>query len=137
VSHITGGPIVPQVRRTSSETFHALLGVHLMRGATSSSSMSTGRCRAVQAMAGLSGAAARPTLQALARLSLPVAGLPQPAERLGGASEVANISVPKVVYRRLGVSVGSNIARADIVRIRPPDDTEEDAERRRDRVALR
>jgi hypothetical protein len=38
---------------------------------------------------------------------------------------VADISVPEVVYRRLGLSVGPIFARADIVRVPPFDDAEE------------
>src|SRR5919201_6673029 len=67
---------------------------------------------------GDSGAASKPTIRATATLTLalPKAGLLQPAAHPWvGELYVADISVPEVVYRRLGLSVGPLFARADIV----------------------
>jgi NAD(P)H-hydrate epimerase len=83
---------------------------------------------------GDTGVAAEPTIRAAATLTLalPKAGLVRPAARAWlGALYVADISVPDVVYRRLGLSVGPIFARADIVRVAPSDnahEAEEDAE---------
>jgi NAD(P)H-hydrate epimerase len=69
---------------------------------------------------GDSGEASEPTIRAAATLTLalPKAGLLQPAARAWvGELYVADISVPEVVYRRLGLSVDPIFARADIVRV--------------------
>ncbi|HKO25151.1 MAG TPA: NAD(P)H-hydrate epimerase [Chloroflexota bacterium] len=80
---------------------------------------------------GDTGAASEPTIRAVTTLTLalPKAGLLQPAARAWvGDLYVADISVPEVVYRRLGLSVGPIFARADIVRVPTLDDVEEYAE---------
>jgi NAD(P)H-hydrate epimerase len=66
-----------------------------------------------------SGAAADPTIRAAATLTLalPKAGLVQPGARAWvGELYVADISVPELVYQRLGLRVGPIFARSDIVR---------------------
>jgi NAD(P)H-hydrate epimerase len=68
---------------------------------------------------GDSGAASEPTIRAAATLTLalPKVGLVQPAARAWvGELYVADISVPEVVYQRLGLRVGPIFARSDIVR---------------------
>jgi NAD(P)H-hydrate epimerase len=80
---------------------------------------------------GDTGAASEPTIRAVTTLTLalPKAGLLQPAARAWvGDLYVADISVPEVAYRRLGLSVGPIFARADIVRVPTLDDVEEYAE---------
>jgi NAD(P)H-hydrate epimerase len=79
---------------------------------------------------GDSGAAAEPTINATATLTLalPKAGLVRPAARAWvGDLYVADISVPEAVYRRLGLHVGPLFAQADVVRVTPGDDAAEDA----------
>jgi NAD(P)H-hydrate epimerase len=69
---------------------------------------------------GDSGEASEPTIRAAATLTLalPKAGLLRPAARAWvGELYVADISVPDVVYRRLGLNVGRIFAQADIVRV--------------------
>jgi NAD(P)H-hydrate epimerase len=71
---------------------------------------------------GDSGEASEPTIRAAATLTLalPKVGLVRPAARIWvGDLYVADISVPEVVYRRLGLRVGPIFARADIVHIAP------------------
>jgi NAD(P)H-hydrate epimerase len=68
---------------------------------------------------GDAGVAADPTIRAAATLTLalPKAGLVQPVAREWvGDLYVADISVPEVVYQRLGLHVGPIFARSDIVR---------------------
>jgi NAD(P)H-hydrate epimerase len=68
---------------------------------------------------GDTGTAADPTILAAATLTLalPKAGLVQPQARAWvGEQYVADISVPDMVYRRLGLHVGPIFARSDIVR---------------------
>jgi NAD(P)H-hydrate epimerase len=68
---------------------------------------------------GDSGEAADPTIRAAATLTLalPKTGLLQPvARKWVGELYVADISVPQLVYRRLGLNVGPIFARSDIVR---------------------
>lgn len=80
---------------------------------------------------GDSGEAAEPTIQAAATLTLalPKAGLVQPAARRWvGALYVADISVPAVVYQRLGLGVGPIFAQSDIVRVAHTMDAEVPAE---------
>ena len=67
---------------------------------------------------GDSGAAYDPTIRAVSTLTLalPKVGLTRPAAREWvGNLYVADISVPKVVYDRLGLDVGALYARSDIV----------------------
>jgi NAD(P)H-hydrate epimerase len=67
---------------------------------------------------GDTGEPTEPTIKAVATLTLalPKRGLVQPAARAWvGALHVADISVPEVVYRRLGLQVGPLFARSDIV----------------------
>jgi NAD(P)H-hydrate epimerase len=69
---------------------------------------------------GDSGEASEPTIRAAATLTLalPKAGLVRPAARVWvGDLYVADISVPEVVYGRLGLHVGPIFAQADIVRV--------------------
>ncbi len=69
---------------------------------------------------GDAGTAAEPTIRATATLTLalPKVGLLKPeAQRWVGALHVADISVPEVVYRRLGLRVGPIFARSDIVQV--------------------
>ena len=76
---------------------------------------------------GDSGEASEPTIRAAATLTLalPKVGLLHSAAHAWvGELYVADISVPEVVYRRLGLRVGPIFARADIVRV-APHDTEE------------
>jgi NAD(P)H-hydrate epimerase len=71
---------------------------------------------------GDSGEASEPTIRAAATLTLalPKVGLVRPAARIWvGDLYVADISVPEVVYRRLGLRVGPIFAYADIVHIAP------------------
>jgi len=67
---------------------------------------------------GDAGTPAEPTIRATATLTLalPKVGLLKPeAQRWVGALHVADISVPEVVYRRLGLRVGPIFARSDSV----------------------
>ena len=69
---------------------------------------------------GDSGEASEPTIRAAATLTLalPKVGLLQSAAQVWvGELYVADISVPEVVYRRLGLYVGPIFAQADIVRM--------------------
>jgi NAD(P)H-hydrate epimerase len=83
--------------------------------------MSGARILALDLPSGLngdSGEAYDPTVRATATLTLalPKAGLVQPAARAWvGDLYLADISVPEVVYRRLGLSVGPIFAQSDIV----------------------
>jgi NAD(P)H-hydrate epimerase len=66
------------------------------------------------------GEASEPTIRAAATLTLalPKAGLVRPAARVWvGDLYLADISVPEVVYGRLGLHVGPIFAQADIVRV--------------------
>jgi NAD(P)H-hydrate epimerase len=67
---------------------------------------------------GDSGEAYDPTIRAVSTLTLalPKVGLTRPAAReYVGKLHVADISVPPVVYDRLGLDIGALFARADIV----------------------
>ena len=69
-------------------------------------------------MNGDSGEAYDPTIRAVATLTLalPKRGLTRPAARgWVGNLHVADISVPQVVYDRMGLDVGALFARSDIV----------------------
>jgi NAD(P)H-hydrate epimerase len=72
---------------------------------------------------GDSGVASDPTIRATATLTLalPKAGLLRPAAHAWvGKLYVADISVPPVIYQRLGLRVGPIFARSDIVRFAGP-----------------
>lgn len=71
---------------------------------------------------GDSGQAFDPTIRAATTLSLalPKTGLVQPAAReWTGDLYLADISVPALVYERLGLDVGPIFARSDIVAVTP------------------
>jgi NAD(P)H-hydrate epimerase len=90
---------------------------------------------------GDTGTAADPTIRAAATLTLalPKAGLVQPQARAWvGELYVADISVPDIVYRRLGLHVGPIFARSDIVRarLRPRRDQPASAARPTRRLAI-
>ncbi|MGI8550422.1 MAG: NAD(P)H-hydrate epimerase [Dehalococcoidia bacterium] len=89
-------------------------------------------CLALDIPSGLdgdSGEAYEPTIRATATLTLalPKAGLLRPtAGSWVGDLYVADISVPDVVYRRLGLNVGPIFGRSDIIKVEPADPAVDD-----------
>jgi NAD(P)H-hydrate epimerase len=132
----TSGPPPTTTLRTADLALDALLGYSLrgaprepiaalIRAANAAAASSGPRILALDLPSGLdgdTGEASEPTVRAAATLTLalPKVGLLRPAAREWvGELYVADISVPELVYRRLGLRVGPIFGRADIVGVAP------------------